>query len=156
MKKPIPDTSPFCNSAELCIISNPSRGGRNMLQHLPQGLSISTCSAGPRRTKVLWENWRARACCGCPCCNGFMGLNSRKLRLLGRGGDALKRWWCKVFTVSYGGRNSTHVPHWHPGREVQCLVVTALCWWMRWQGRICSYLRSFAKPWRRGGFPGVS
>lgn len=81
-----------------------------------------------------------------------MGLNSRKLRLLGRSGDALKRWWCKVFPVSYSGRNSTHVPRWHPGQEVQCLVVTALCWWMRWQGRVCSYLRSFAKPWRRGAF----
>lgn len=35
-RKPIPDASPFRNLAELRIISNPSRDGRNVLQHLPQ------------------------------------------------------------------------------------------------------------------------
>lgn len=30
--------------------------------------------------------------------------------------------------------------------------VTAPCWQMRWWGRVCSCLRSFAKPWRCGSF----
>ena len=40
----------------------------------------------------------------------------------------MNRLWGKgLFTVSYSGRNSAHVPCWHPGREVRCLVADSHC-----------------------------
>lgn len=77
-RKSIPGTSPFHGSAELGIISNSSRDGRNVVQHLPRGLSTSTFSAGPCGARVPRKGWQAWACCRRPRCNGFMGLNSRK------------------------------------------------------------------------------